>query len=258
MRAKYFFWAMFAALAWSCVVPAKPLFADPPFNFMSWLTGTGVDVHQYDCDECPPDTICIERQPVNECVVGKKLLYKSKIAYEWVSIPETRYRWKKMHITKEIDCPYCKPVCNTKESQNCFGMEQWDTSGLAGACCEASVEGCCDDVGCSNGGGCSELHCKNIVRQLEKAECKHCCRAPGETVVKAKVWSCVRVPYTVYRRVKRPVCVKQPCYEKVDVNVTRYICTNCCGVGCGKCGKSACSNCTGNGCPSCDGAGYCE
>lgn len=253
MRARTIFWAVLAVMAGACVVPATPTFAGGPLHFMNWLTGKGVDLHQYDCDDCPPDTVCIQRQPVKECVVGKKLLYKSKIRYEWVSIPETRYRWKKMHITKEIDCPYCKPVCKTEESQNCFGVEKWETAASAGPCGEGCGESCCGDGGCGDGAGCGKLHCKNIVPQLEKTKCKYCGREPGETVVKAKVWSCVRVPYTVYRRVKRPVCVKQPCYEKVNVQVTRHVCTHCGGIGCGQCEQPACSHCNGDGCPSCTG-----
>ncbi len=244
MRARHIYWVMIAAMAWSCAISTKPVFAGSPSKFINWLAGKGVDVHQYDDGECPPDTVCVERKPVEECVVGKKLLYKSKIRYEWVSIPETRYRWKTMCITKEIDCPYCKPVCKTEESQNSFGVEKWEKSAVTDACqsdCEAG-----------------ELHCKNIVPQVEKTECKHCGREPGETVVKAKVWSCVRVPYTVYRRVKKPVCVKQPYHEKVEVKVTRYVCTSCGGIGCGKCGKSACGNCNGAGCESCGGNESCD
>ena len=162
-----------------------------------------------------------------------------------------------MLITKEIDCPYCKPVCKTEEGKNSFGAEKWEKSASADARCEGSGDGSCheDEGGHGNGDASAELHCKDIVPQLEKTECKYCGREPGETVIKAKVWSCVRVPYTVYRRVKRPVCVKQPRYEKVEVNVTRYICTNCRGIGCDKCEESACSDCNGNGCQSCDGAG---
>ena len=54
-----------------------------------------------------------------------------------------------------------------------------------------------------------------------------------------KVWTCVKVPYTVYRQVEKEVGVKQPCYEKVEVQVTRHVCENCGGLGCHFCQPTA-------------------
>ncbi len=188
-----------------------------PLNLMSLLTGKGVDVHPYHCDDCgnthEPDGPCISRHPVEECVVGKKEVFDSKICHEYVSIPETRYRWKVMRITKEIPCPYCKPVCKTEDGERCIGEEKWEKH-----CTE-----------------CGELHCKHIQPRMEKAPTKHCEHEPGETTVKVKYWSCVKAPYTVYRQVKQPVCVKQPRYVKVKVPITRYVCENCDGNGCSHC-----------------------
>ncbi len=85
-----------------------------PFSLMNLLTGKGVDVHPHHCDECgnnhSPDGPCISRYPVEDCVVGKKEVFDCKTCNEYVSIPETRYHWKMMRITKEIPCPHCMPV----------------------------------------------------------------------------------------------------------------------------------------------------
>jgi hypothetical protein len=49
------------------------------------------------------------------------------------------------------------------------------------------------------------------------------------------------VPYTVYRQVEQEVGVKQPCYEKAEVQVCRHVCENCGGLGCKFCkGDSDC------------------
>lgn len=193
--------------------------AGDPFNLINFLTGKSVDLKSHACDKCGHphgnDEYCIERYPVEDCVVGKKKVFDSKIKFECVSIPETRYHLKKTLITKEIPCPYCKPICKTEDCQRCFGQEKWEKH-------------------CSE---CSELHCKHIEPVLEKALSKHCEHEEGETTIKVKYWSCVKVPYTVYRQVRQPVCVKQPRYVKVEVPVTRYVCQHCNGTGCSTCGK---------------------
>lgn len=180
--------------------------AGEPFNLIDFLRGEDAAVKSDACGECGhthgEDQHCITRYPVEDCVVGKKKVFDSKVKYEWVSVPETRYHWKKKLITKEIPAPYCKPVCETEDSQRCAELETWDKH--------------CDK--------CGELHCKHTDSVLENAETKHVEHEKGETTIKVKYWSCVKVPYTVYRQVKKPVCVKQPRYEKVEVSVTRYVC----------------------------------
>jgi len=198
-------------------------------NIKSWLHPGGADVHQHRCDKCggihDPDGPCIERYPVQDCVVGKKKVYDSKIMCEYVSIPETRYRWKKKLITKEIPCPYCKPVCKSKDCEHCFGEEKWQKEGTS----------------------CDELHCKYIQPKYEKLPTKYCDHDKGETTIKVHYWSCVKEPYTIYRRVKKEVCVKERRYEKVKVPVTRYVCEHCDGGGCDQC-DTGCSQCDDAGC----------
>lgn len=210
---------MFAAAVAICLATPAWLSAGEPFNLINMLTGKSVDLKSHECDKCgrvhDAEEHCIERYPVEDCVVGKKKVFDSKIRYEWVSIPETRYHWKKKCITKEIPCPYCKPVCKTEDGQRCVGKEVWEKY--------------CDE--------CGELHCKHIAPVLEKASTKRCDHEPGETTIKVKYWSCVKVPYVVYRQVKRPVCVKQPRYEKVEVAITRYVCEHCQGTGCTYCSE---------------------
>lgn len=219
MRIGHLTWALLAVIAVVFVAAPERLTATESFNLIGWLKGTGVDVHPHTCDECggvhDGDGPCIERYPVEICVVGKKEVFDSKIKYEYVSIPETRYHWKKTHITKEIPCPYCKPVCKSEDCQKCVGEEKWEKE-----CLE-----------------CGELHCKHIEHKIEKVENKYCDHEPGETTIKVKYRSCVKVPYTVYRQVKKPVCVKQPRYEKVDVPITKHVCKHCSGGGCSECGQ---------------------
>lgn len=218
MRVRPFTWTALAATATLFVALPNHVDAGDPFHLVGWLTGSRVDVRTHECDDCggvhDPGASCIERIPIEECVIGKKKLFDSKIRYEYVSIPETRYRWKKRLITKEIPCPYCKPVCKTEDGQHCFGTEVWN-------------KGCAE---------CGELHCKHIEARREKVQHKYCDHKPGETTIKVKYRSCVKEPYTVYRQVKRPVCVKQPYYEKVEVSITRYECCKACnGQGCEQC-----------------------
>ncbi|MFV1965531.1 MAG: hypothetical protein ACC628_08930 [Pirellulaceae bacterium] len=230
MRKRTITWVMPVATAALFVILPTHRTVAGPFPFFGWFGGHGVvDVHSHECDECggihDPDGPCIERYPVEKCVIGKKELFKSKIGYEWVSIPETRYHWKTMKITKEIPCPYCKPVCKTEDAEHCFGEEKWTKE--------------CDE--------CGQLHCKHIEQKLEKVVTKQCDHEPGETTIKAKYWSCVKVPYVVYRQVRQPVCVKQPYYEKVKVPITKYVCEHC-----DDGGSSECEHCDGEGCSECD------
>ncbi len=190
------------------------------FNLANLLPGRGMNLREHHCDKCgnahEPDGPCIERFPVKDCVIGKKKVYDSKICYEYVSIPETRYRWKNKWVTKEIPCPYCKPVCKTEDGEHCFGEEKWEK--------QCTV--------------CGKLHCKHIETKIEKLPVKRCAHEPDETTIKARYWSCVKEPYLVYRRVKKPVCIKEPRYERVKVAVTRYVCKHCDGGGCGQCGQA--------------------
>ncbi len=218
MRAAFLTWAALVTTATLLVGFPARLTAFDGFGVYGWLTG-GTDVHPHECDECgrihDPGAPCIERIAVEKCVIGKKELFKSKIRYEYASIPETRYRWKKRLITKEIPCPYCKPVCKTEDGEHCFGQEWWDKE-----CTE-----------------CGELHCKHIAARREKEQHKVCSHEPGETTIKVHYWSCIKEPYTIYRQVKQEVCVKQPYYEKVEVNVTKYVCEHGNGDGCSECGS---------------------
>lgn len=206
------------------------------FSLINYFKRKGIDLEEHQCDSCgrslTQGEICIKRIPVTECLVGKKEVFNSSVRYEWVSIPETRYHFKDVLITKEIPCPYCMPVCEFKDGQRCVGKEKWKKHG----------------GGTSECGKCSELHCKHIEPVLEKTE-KVCLKhEKGETTIKVKYYSCVKVPYTVYRRVKKPICVKEPCYEKVKVKITRYICQDCSeGQGDG----NSCPNCNGEGCTDC-------
>ncbi len=188
--------------------------AGGPMHLFNFFTGKKIDLKEHSCNECggshPADEYCITRHEVEECVVGKKKVYATKIKYEWVSVPETRYHWKNKLITEDVDCPYCMPVCKTEECERCVGRETW-----------VKHEGECGDV-----------HCRHIEPIMEKGETKHCEHEEGETTVRVKYWSCVKVPYTVYRQIKRPVCVKQPRYQKAKVKITRYVCSDCGNGGC--------------------------
>lgn len=208
------------ALIMTCASPGAR--AGHPFNMISFFTGKKADLKSHTCDKCGrshgKDEYCIARHKVEECVVGKKEVFDTKIKYEWVSIPETRYRWKKQLITEEVSCPYCcKPVLETEDCERCVGREAWE----------------------KHGDECNELHCRHIEPIIEKAETKRCEHEEGETTVKVKYWSCVKVPYTVYRQVKQPVGVKQPRYKKAKVSITRYVCRHC--------GNAGCNGCDGGG-----------
>ncbi|MFQ5733672.1 MAG: hypothetical protein ACE5KM_17175, partial [Planctomycetaceae bacterium] len=191
-----------------------------------WSKPSSVDLAPYSGSQCcqinTPCEECIERVPVQECVTGKKTLYDCKICYEYVSIPEVRYRWVNKWVTRDIPADYDKPVCKKQDGQNCYGQERWDKQKQA----------------CG-----TTRHCRSIEQKLEKADCKYCDCEPGQTTIKVRYKTCVKEPYTVYRRVKRPICVKQPRYEKVKVWITRHECR--------KPDCQACSSCGGAGCDSC-------
>ncbi len=175
--------------------------------------GTPVDVHPAEsCQNCDHET-CIERRRVDDCVTGKMLCYKTSIHKEYVSVPEVRYVWRLKCITKEIPCDVTKTVCKDEEVEHGFETEEWE----------------------KHPSECGDIYCKTCKPQTEKLACKRCETAPGKSTIKVHYWSCVKVPYTVYRQVAREVCVKQPCYEKVKVPITRYKCEHCHGLGCRFC-----------------------
>lgn len=196
-----------------------------PIRLTKWFGKSSVDVSSYECDHCgqihEAGVECIERIPVSECVKGKKTVYDCKVRYEYVSVPEVRYRWKMKWVTKEIPCEGYKPVCKSEDGQRCYGAERWD-------------EYCAD---------CGEVHCKSIEHKTENAPCKYCDCEPGQTTIKVRYKTCVKEPYTVYRQIKRPVCVKQPRFEKVEVTITRHKCRSY------EC--DTCEDCDGAGCASC-------
>ncbi len=214
-------WVVLPILSVLLVTSARPSAADElAWSRLAGLVGsTPVDLIRPpgSCDTCKKE-FCIQRVPVTECVPGKKLVYDVKKRYEYVTIPETRYRYVTRHVTKEVKCSYCVPYCETKEVDHRYESEQWDSQET----------------------GCGELHCKTCVTKTEKLPCKHCSRKPGETIVKARVKECVKEPYIVYRQVKREICVKLPRYENVKVSVTRYVCKDCNVKSCGSCDKGTC------------------
>lgn len=203
--------------------------ASSPISLTGWSKPSSVDLDSYTGDACRPLQTpcpqCIERVPVQECVTGKKKVYDCKICYEYVSIPEVRYRWVNKWVTREIPCEYCKPVCKSQEGRKVYGQERWDEQEAA---CGA------------------KLHCRSIEPMQEKAACKYCGREPGETTIKVHYKTCVKEPYTVYRRVKRPICVKQPRYEKVKVCITRHECRELDCQTCDACRGAGCDSCLGN------------
>jgi hypothetical protein len=205
-----------ALAAWLVVMPARGVVAGD----WGWLKvthlwkGTPVDVHRPEAHEQCAHEGCIERTPVEECVVGMKKEFKTVVRYEYVSVPETRYRWQMKHITKEIPCDTIKSVCEFTDVDHPYQVERWEKEPTA----------------------CGELHCKTCDTFLEKLPVVTGCKdEPAKTTIKVKYWSCVKVPYTVYRQVRREVCVKYPRDEKVEVPVTRYVCEHCGGLGCKFC-----------------------
>lgn len=218
--------ALLGALASTGIAGEPDNRSTAPILLTSWCKPSSVDLKPYQGRSCcRTDTSCpecIERVPVQECVTGKKKVYDCKTCYEYVSIPEVRYRWVTKWVTREIPCDYCKPVCKTQDGENSYGEERWDKQ----------PEGCG-----------ATLHCRSIDWKREKADCKFCDRKPGKTTIKVRYKTCVKEPYTVYRQVKRPICVKIPRYEKVKVWITRHECR--------KPDCPACEFCNGAGCEQC-------
>ena len=167
---------------------------------------TGVDVRSYDvCPECGQahdlDAECIQRVPVPDCVTGKKRLFVGSVRYEYVVVAEVRYRWKTKCITKEIPADCEDPVCKTEEGECPNNVEDWMS---------------CDNGDC-------KVYCQTTKPDPDGVEMKRIECAPGQTTIKVRYKSLVKEPYTVYRQIKRPIGVKQPCYESVDVPITRYV-----------------------------------
>ncbi|MCH9033672.1 MAG: hypothetical protein IID42_04110, partial [Planctomycetes bacterium] len=148
MKTPSVLWIAIVVSAVSFAAAPRALSAAQPFNLINWLTGKddasqNDDASQPVCDECggAPDGCrhCVKRIPVTKCVVGKKKVYDCKVRYEYVAIPETKYRWVKRLVTKEIPCDYSKPVCKTEKFDHNYVVEHWEK----------------EDLGCRG-----ELHCK--------------------------------------------------------------------------------------------------
>jgi len=164
---------------------------------------TGVDVRSYEvCPECglshDPDDECIERIAVPDCVTGKKRMFKSSIHYEYVVVAEVRYRWKTKWIEKEVPADFDEPACKTEEGISPSNAQDWTTSDR----CEGRV------------------YCESTKPDPDAVDCKRIECQPGQTTIKIRYKSCVKEPYTVYRQIKRPIAIKQPCYAEVDVPIT--------------------------------------
>jgi len=195
-----------------------------------------VNVKSYECNDCSNDWAkahrCIKRTPHIQCVEGKKRCEECVIKYEYVAIPEVRYRWRKMLIPKAIPVDGYVPVCKSQETTHCYGQKQWKKQdGLVPP----------EQAGCQQ--SCpAEIHCRSVEPKLEKAECKSCDYKPGKTVIKVRFLACVKEPYTVYRQVKRPVCVRHARYVDTKVRVKTYECEKLeCSSPCqsGSCGASS-------------------
>lgn len=205
----------------SFVMPAHSLIAGCPdwIQGLNPFRGTPLDVHPpAACENCGHE-VCVNRNKVEDCVVGEKKCYRSLVRKEYVAIPETRYKWEMKCVTKEVPSECCQPVCKTEEVDHQYQVEHWDKQTLP----------------C---GG--DRYCKTCETKTEKLPVvKDCETKPGKTTIKVKYWECVKVPYTVYRQVEKEVGVKQPYYEKCEVHVTRHVCENCGGLGCGSCKSQA-------------------
>ncbi len=219
MKERSMYMMVCAAPAIALVTLASTLSAAelPWTNLAGMLRGSPMDIScPQSCDQCKKE-FCVERVPVKECVTGKKRVFDCKMCNEYVSIPETRYRFKTRRVTEEVPCCFCKPVCKSRDVNRCYESEEWQTD---------SIDTC---------SGCGGLYCKHCQNKTEKVSCKHCGREPGKTTVKVCYKSCVKEAYTVYRQVKKSVCVKQPRFERVKVRITRYVCNSCNGGGCNQC-----------------------
>jgi hypothetical protein len=197
-------------LFWTLLIVVLPMASSPS----ALLAGTPVDVHcPQACKNCDHET-CIERTPIQDCVVGEKKVSKTTIHKQYTTIPEVRYKFCWVLVEKEVPSEYCKTVCEPKEYDHQYQVEHWQKQNLP---CGA------------------EQHCKTCETKTEKLTCQQCKVETAKTTIKVHYWSCVKVPYTVYRQVEKEVCVKQPRTEKVCVPVTRYVCEHCGGIGCRFC-----------------------
>jgi hypothetical protein len=217
--------AFVGLVAISFAASARTLSAACPewLEVLNPFHGTPVDVHcSSDCENCGHE-ICVDRTKVEECVKGEKKLYKTSMRKEYVSIPETRYRFETKCVTREVPCDYCKPVCKTEEVDHPYQVEHWER----------------EELPC---GG--ERFCKSCETKTEKLPVVGECETkPGKTTVKVHYITCVKVPYTVYRQVEKEVPVKQPYYEHCEVPICRHVCENCGGLGCQFCKPGAeCAN----------------
>jgi len=225
MRKRTVFWVVLAVSAMLATAQPATLSAGELAwgNLAGLLHRTPVDIScPQSQDQCHHEG-CVTRVPVQDCVKGKKEVFCCKVRCEYVAVPVTKYRWVTRCVKKEIPCPYCMPTCEEREVDHCYEAEHWE----------------------KYPNGCGDLHSKTCQAKSEKLPCKHCGRKPGETVVKVHYRSCVKEPYTVYRQVKKPVCVKYPCHEHVEVPITRYVCNNCGGCD-DPCGDPGCCE------PSCE------
>ncbi len=197
-------------LSWVFLMFVLRLAASPD----ALLAGTPVDVHLPEaCNNCGHEA-SIERAPVQDCVAGEKKVYKTTVHKQYVTIPEVRYKFQMVLVEKEIPAEYRKTVCEPKDVDHIYQTEHWQKQ----------------DLSCG-----AEMHCKTCETKSEKLPVQQCKTEPGKTTIKVHYWSCVKVPYTVYRQVEKEVCVKQPRTEKVCVPVTRYVCEHCNGLGCEHC-----------------------
>jgi hypothetical protein len=192
----------------------KVLRADCPdyLQALNPFRGTPVDIHcPASCDTCGHE-VCVDRQKVEDYVKGEKKLYKSTVRKQYVAIPEVRYRWEMKCVTREVPCECCMPVCKPEEVDHPYQAEHWER----------------DELPCG-----SERYCKTCETKTEKLpEVTTCETKPGKTTIKVHYWTCVQVPYTVYRQVEQEVGIKQPYYEKVDVPICRHVCEHCGVFGC--------------------------
>jgi hypothetical protein len=216
MKIRFAAWAGLAISVWQFSTPAQALYAQeqsPCFRRPSeclrrlYYKITGTDVRSFDVDPdcevlCDPPSECLQRIPCDDCVRGKKKLFCGSICYENVTVAEVRYRWKTKWITKEVPADFEEPICNTDDQESLHCVEDWK-SGQWGEC---------------------KIHCRSMTPAKETVEQKRIDCQPGKTTVKLCYKSCVKVPYTVYRQIKRPIAIKQPCCEKVEVPVKRYAC----------------------------------
>lgn len=165
----------------------------------------------------------VTRTPVDKCIHGKKEVDNVKIRCEYETVPETRYRYVRRLVCKEIPSSGCKTVCTDKGGTTSITTQQWNDSS------KGKADG-------KKGG--ATVHCSDCVDQDQSTSCISCDSSKGKTTTKVHYWTCVKEPYTVYHQIKREVAVNQPHYEHVKVPITKYVCDHCNQAGCdGKCGE---------------------